>query len=153
MSNPPQDRHFIFYQMLLHTHTKLSHDAFTPSHTESWSEGKHIFIETKWWTLRKITQNLRYLPTAASFVDDLQSELLSRRPANRNKQKLVNTVRRTPVTTLLKWYFDAPHLSTHSLTTAKFPSPITLPTWYFSLMMEEETDRLPFTVRRQKTFT
>lgn len=42
------------------------------------------------------------------------------------------------------------HLSTHSFTTAKFPSPITLPTWYFSLMMEEETDRLPLTVRRRR---
>lgn len=72
MSNPPQDRHFIFYQMLLHTHTKLSHDAFTPSHTESWSEGKHIFIETKRWTLRKITESA--LPSHSSELCQWSSE-------------------------------------------------------------------------------
>lgn len=39
-------------------------------------------------------------------------------------------------------------LSTHTFTTAKFPSPITLPTLYLSLMTDEETERFPFTVRR-----
>lgn len=42
-----------------------------------------------------------------------------------------------------------PHLSTHSVTTAKFPSPITFPTRYFSLMMEEETERFPFTAEKR----
>lgn len=42
------------------------------------------------------------------------------------------------------------NLSTHSFTTAKFPSPITFPTWYFSLMMEDETDRFPFTMRLEE---
>lgn len=39
------------------------------------------------------------------------------------------------------------HLSTHSFTTAKFPSPITFPTWYLSLMMDDDTERFPFTAR------
>lgn len=49
--------------------------------------------------------------------------------------------------TLFPGSSHAPHLSTHSLTTAKFPSPMTLPIWYFSLMRGEEMERLPFTAR------
>ncbi len=42
------------------------------------------------------------------------------------------------------------YLSTHSLTTAKLPSPMTLPTLYFSKMVEADGQRLPLTAEERR---
>lgn len=87
-----------------------------------------------------------HLPAAASLVDDLQRVLLPRGPASQTSLSNVSDAKKTRFSDSS----HAPHLSTHSLTTAKFPSPMTLPIWYFSLMRGEEMERLPFTAGRRE---
>lgn len=65
VSDPSQHCHFVFYQMLLFTHRTASQSP--------------IFVFTN---LRHGGRVPAHLPTAASFVDDLQSVLLPRRPVN-----------------------------------------------------------------------
>lgn len=138
VSHPPQHRHFVFYQMLLFSHTP---DGLSGSHPCQSSP-------QKWRTVPA------HLPAAAGLVDDLQRVLLPRGPANQTSLSNVSAAsgRAAPrwEKTRLSDSSHAPHLSTHSLTTAKFPSPMTLPIWYFSLMRGEEMERLPFTARRRE---
>lgn len=113
------------------------------------SESHPCHISPQKW--RKIPA---HLPAAASLVDDLQRVLLPRGPANQTSLSNVSAAggRTTPHWKKTRFFASshAPHLSTHSLTTAKFPSPMTLPIWYFSLMRGEEMERLPFTGRRRE---
>lgn len=130
VSDPSQHCHFIFYQMLLFTHRTVSESHLC------------LFQLENWWKVPA------HLPTAASFVDDLQSVFLPRRPVNQISISNIPAVNVMVERTHFSYSFHAPHLSTHSLTTAKLPSPMTLPIWYFSLMRGEEMERLPFTARR-----